>query len=305
MGTGHRKSSAALLIVCERIFLLLGADHSSADQVRTKDDELLKRVYTTRLEKCVRSPCHHNSRMRTFDENSCAISITSPRSLFRPRTQQVWWDHREKSRRASTLWDCRGKSQQTGPDVNAGMKHLSKHGILSDHQHAFRKARSFETQLIVTNHDLTKNLDDKLTTDIAILDFAKAFDVMPHQRLLIKLDFYGIRSHAKNWISSFLTKRFQRVVLNGKSSDWSPVLSGAPQGTVLVPHLFLLHINNIHDGISSTIRLFADDCLVYNTIKSQKDEDSLQQDLHKLVSWALPNVPLCGFSGEKQVPPYI
>ena len=60
---------------------------------------------------CVRSPSHHNSRMRTFDENSCAISITSPRSLFRPRTQQVWWDHREKSRRASALWDCRGKSR--------------------------------------------------------------------------------------------------------------------------------------------------------------------------------------------------
>ena len=138
----------------------------------------------------------------------------------------------------------------------------------------------------MTNHDLTKNLDVNLTTDIAILDFAKAFDVMPHQRLLIKLDFYGIRSHTKDWSSSFLTKRFQRVVVNGKSSDWSPVLSGAPQGTVLGPHLFLLHINNIHDGISSTIRLFADDCLVYNTIKSQKDEDSLQQDLHKLVSWA-------------------
>ena len=63
---------------------------------------------------CVRSPSHHNSRMRTFDENSCVISITSPRSLFRPRTQQVWWDHREKSRRASTLWDCRGKSRLPG-----------------------------------------------------------------------------------------------------------------------------------------------------------------------------------------------
>ena len=63
---------------------------------------------------CIRSPCHHNSRMRTFDENSCAISITSPRSLFCPRTQHVWWDHREKSRRASTLWDCRGKSHLAG-----------------------------------------------------------------------------------------------------------------------------------------------------------------------------------------------
>ena len=63
---------------------------------------------------CVRSQCHHISRMRTFDENSCAISITSPRLLSSPRTQHVWWDHREKSRRASTLWDCRGKSCLAG-----------------------------------------------------------------------------------------------------------------------------------------------------------------------------------------------
>ena len=63
---------------------------------------------------CVRSQCYHISRMHTFDENSCAISITSPRSLSPLWTQHVWWDHREKSRRASTLWDCRGKSHLAG-----------------------------------------------------------------------------------------------------------------------------------------------------------------------------------------------
>ena len=63
---------------------------------------------------CVRSPCQHISRMRTFDNNSCAISITSPRSLFRPRTQHGRWGHQEKSRRASTRWDCRGKSCLAG-----------------------------------------------------------------------------------------------------------------------------------------------------------------------------------------------
>ena len=63
---------------------------------------------------CVRSPCQHISRMRTFDNNSCAISITSPRSLFRPRTQHGRWGHREKSQRASTRWDCRGKSCLAG-----------------------------------------------------------------------------------------------------------------------------------------------------------------------------------------------
>ena len=63
---------------------------------------------------CVRSPCQHISRMRTFDNNSCAISITSPRSLFRPRTQHGRWGHREKSRWASTRWDCRGKVLPSG-----------------------------------------------------------------------------------------------------------------------------------------------------------------------------------------------
>ena len=152
----------------------------------------------------------------------------------------------------------------------------------------------------MTNHELTKNINDKLTTDIAILDLAKAFDIMPHQRLLIKLEHYGIRTKTKDWISSFLTKRFQRVVVNGKSSKWSPVLGGAPQGTVLGPHLFLLHINNIHNGISSTVRLFADNCLVYNTIKSQRDEDALQQGLTN-GAWDSTrlNVPLCRFPGEE------
>ena len=110
--------------------------------------------------------------------------------------------------------------------------------------------------------------------------------VTPHKRLLMKLDFYGIRNKTKEWISSFLTKRFQRVVVSGHASDWKPVLSGAPQGTVLGPHLFLSFINDIHENISSTTRLFADDCLVYKVIKSPEDERQLQNDLDKLVDWA-------------------
>ena len=73
------------------------------------------------------------------------------------------------------------------------MKHLTYHRVFSDCQHAFRKARSCETQLITTLHDLTEYHDKHLTTDIAVLDFSKAFDVVPHHRLLQKLDFYGIR----------------------------------------------------------------------------------------------------------------
>ena len=165
------------------------------------------------------------------------------------------------------------------------MKHLDKHDILSDAQHAFRKARSTESQLILTTNDLTRNLDNHCTTDLAILDFSKAFDVVPHERLLIKLDHYGIRGSTKRWIRSFLTQRHQRVTINGTPSSWEKVLSGVPQGTVLGPHLFLMFINDISEVVSSTIRLFADDCLVYRTINSPEDELLLQKDLDNLISW--------------------
>ena len=164
------------------------------------------------------------------------------------------------------------------------MAHLSKWNMLAENQHAFRKARSCESQLILAIHDITKNIDDGLTTDVALLDFSKAFDVIPHHRLLNKLDFYGIRSKTKQWITSFLTKRQQRVVVNGKYSNWVPVLSGVPQGMVLGPHLFLLH--DIDSGVTSTTRLFADDCLVYNSISSPKDEEQLQSDLNTMVDWS-------------------
>ena len=166
------------------------------------------------------------------------------------------------------------------------MRHLAKHNVLAGNQHAFRKRRSCESQLILTTNDLAMNLDENNTTDMAVLDFSKAFDVIPHQRLLMKLDFYGIRRKNKQWISSFLTKRYQRVCVNGTSSKWLPVLSGTPQGTVLGPHLFLLHINDIHEKVTSTTRLFADDCLLYRPIKSAEDEIALQQDLDTMVQWS-------------------
>jgi hypothetical protein len=169
------------------------------------------------------------------------------------------------------------------------MRHLDKLNILSDAQHAFRKSRSTESQLILTVHDLAKNLDDCSTTDLAILDFSKAFDVVPHQRLLVKLDHYGVRGTTKRWIENFLTKRQQRVTINGSPSSWTKVHSGVPQGTVLGPHLFLLFINNISEAVSSKIRLFADDCLVYRAIDGPNDINHLQTDLDNLVKWTETN----------------
>ena len=157
------------------------------------------------------------------------------------------------------------------------MRHLSSHNTLADNQRASSKYRSCNSQLILTMNSLAKNFNDK-TTDM--LDCTKAFDVIPHQRLLMKLDYYGIHSNTKRWISAFLTKCLQCVCVNGQCCDWSPVLSGTPQGTVLGPYLFLLHINDIHKKVTSTTRLFADDSLLYRPINSVKDEKPLQEDLN-------------------------
>ena len=114
------------------------------------------------------------------------------------------------------------------------------------------------------------------------MDFEKAFDTPPHELLKSKLFRYGIGV----WIDSFLCFRQQRVVVNGVKSDWAPVLSGVPQGTVLGPLLFSLYINDISSDIESEIRLFADDCVCYREFKDEVDTLKLQRDIDRLGSWA-------------------
>ena len=164
------------------------------------------------------------------------------------------------------------------------MAHLGEYKLLSDRQHAFRKGHSCETQLTTVINDWAKILDYSGQVDTFTLDFEKAFDTPSHELLKSKLFSYGNGGKTLKWIESFLCSRNQRVVVNGVKSDWAPVLSGVPQGTVLGPLLFILYINDISSDIESEIRLFADDCVCYREIKDEEDTVQLQRDIDRLGS---------------------
>ena len=168
------------------------------------------------------------------------------------------------------------------------LNHTDKNKILTMLQHGFRHGYSCETQLLLTIHDLMTYNNRKNQIDILILDFSKAFDTVPHDKLIHKMNYYGIRGNILKWIGNFLKRREQRVVIEGKNSKWIHVDSGVPQGTVLGPLLFLLYINDITECVSSgtKMRLFADDCIIYRTIKSIHDQIILQRGLDRLKQWA-------------------
>ena len=165
------------------------------------------------------------------------------------------------------------------------MNRFDYHSVLTDRQHGFRSKHSKESQLVITTHDLAQSLNNKLQVDMIIMDFSKAFDTVPHNRLLNKLNRYGIGNKTHNWISNFLKYRKQGVVIGGEHSTWTQVISGVPQGTVLGPLLCLTYINDLPNNIHLSIRLFADDCVLYREIKNENDSQELQKDLNSLMKW--------------------
>ena len=129
-------------------------------------------------------------------------------------------------------------------------------------------------------------MDEGTQTDVILLDFSKAFNKACHKYLLHKLYHYGIHGNLLAWIKNFLSNRTHCVVLDGKQSQPAAVTSGVSQGTVLAPLLFLCFINDLPEKITSKIRLYADDVLLYSTINSAEDCNNLQEDLNTLNKWS-------------------
>ena len=165
------------------------------------------------------------------------------------------------------------------------INHLLENHLIKNTQHGFLSNKSVTTNLLEFLEKITEMFDNNKPLDIIYLDFAKAFDKVPKQRLIKKLEAHGVKGNVLKWIHNWLTGRKQRVVLNGKSSDWCNVTSGVPQGSVLGPLAFIVFINDI-DGCTDNLMIiskFADDTKLSH---QQEDHHHIQEALDKLVVWA-------------------
>ena len=177
------------------------------------------------------------------------------------------------------------------------ISHLIENELLSKKQFGFVSGRSTLTQLLYYLDECIEKIANGNVIDAIYLDFSKAFDTVPHRRLLGKLESYGIQGKTLNWINSFLKGRKQQVVVNGSKSGIDSVISGIPQGTVLGPVLFVIYITDLLDVISSDGFMFADDTKIFRKITSLADALMLQDDLQKLEEWS--NIWLLKFNADK------
>ena len=163
---------------------------------------------------------------------------------------------------------------------------LKKYNLLYKFQHAFIGKRSCTTQILEALDCWTKLLEAGEAIDVVYLDFAKAFDKVPHRRLIKKCEAFGIKGKLLKWLEAFVSGRRQRVSVNGSQSAWSDVCSGVPQGSVIGPILFVMFINDMPNNLSNFVSLFADDTKLFGKSTTVADSESIQGDLHKLQEWS-------------------
>ena len=177
-------------------------------------------------------------------------------------------------------------------------KHLYNYTIDNDLitrlQSGFKHGDSTNFQLIHTYHSFCEAVDSGKEVRAVFCDVSKAFDRVWHRGLLYKLSCIGCSSLVVKWFSSYLSSWRQRVVINGESSDWSPIRARVPQGSILGPLLFLIYINDIVKDIGSAIWLFADDISLYIVVDSPETAAGIiNTDLSKMCNWAIDWLVIC------------
>ena len=168
------------------------------------------------------------------------------------------------------------------------MAHLGRNRLINASQHGFMKNKSCATNLLEFVEKITEAADGGKSIDVIYLDFAKAFDKVPTERLLKKMAAHGIEGTTGRWIAAWLKNRTQWVTINGKKSGCRAVLSGVPQGSVLGPVLFLLFINDLDEKATKgqIFKKFADDTKVAQILDGPNSRAELQNTLDRLCEWA-------------------
>ena len=166
--------------------------------------------------------------------------------------------------------------------------HMVNNKLFSTNQHGFVPFRDCMTNLLTCLELWTEMIENGEAVDVVYTDFSKAFDSVPHQRLLNKMKSLGISGNVLGWVKAFLSNRYQRVKVEDQLSDWIAVISGIPQGSVLGPILFVIFINDMPEVVDSLCQLFADDAKIFRSVDLRDDEGNLklQADLDKLCEWS-------------------
>ena len=167
------------------------------------------------------------------------------------------------------------------------MPFFTENKLISKNQSGFIPGDSTINQLLAITTEIFNAFESVDETRAVFLDISKAFDKVWHEGLVFKLRQNGIKDNLINLITSFLSNREQRVVLNGVQSNWEHIYSGVPQGSVLGPLLFLIYINDLSENINSKLKLFADDSSLFIKVRNVDEAQSLlMSDLETISSWA-------------------
>ena len=162
-------------------------------------------------------------------------------------------------------------------------EHLAEHAPISDAQWGFQKGKCTVTALLSTTHDWLMQIHQRKDIYCVFFDLQKAFDSVPHRRLMERLAAVDLNPLLLSWLHSYLSEREQHVVMNGKHSRSVRVLSGVPQGSVLGPLLFLIYVTSITSiqlSESTKFSLYADDMLIYKPISTSSNYRELQEDIN-------------------------
>ena len=167
------------------------------------------------------------------------------------------------------------------------VEYMKGENLFSDRQYGFISGRSTTLQLLAVLDAWTEAIEAGHSIDVIYMDFRKAFDTVPHRRLLGKLKAYHISDSLIEWIECFLSDRQQIVTVNGQNSGWQDVTSGIPQGSVLGPVLFVIFINDLPLSLKSSEGfMFADDTKIFKIITKPENQTELQEELYSMEDWS-------------------